>query len=254
MTQNYSDENSYKFSHMDKNHVEAYDEHVYGTDTPDNRVWKCEKRILKKIIDKYYANKIIDNYLDFACGTGRICEVMEEYVEQSVGMDVSSEMVSRAVKKCSKTNFVIEDFLDKQNIFDIKFDIITAFRFFLNAEKKMKYDAFKFLKEQLKDDGLLILNIHGNKYSARHISFIMKDVMTRGKHCLNEVSVKDIEDLCEKNNMRIKELYSVRFLPNSVEMLLPQKMFEGIEAWIAKRNVLKRNAINIIFVIEHKNG
>ncbi len=254
MIGNYSDENSYKFSHMNKSHVETYDEYVYGEDTPDNRIWKIEKKILKKIIDKYYTCKVIENYLDFACGTGRICEIMEKYADNSVGMDVSTEMVSRAVEKCKKTNFVIEDFSNKSNIFDVKFDVITAFRFFLNAENKLKYDAFKFLREQLKDDGLLILNIHGNKYSARHVSFIATDIMTRGRHCFNEVSVKEIEDLCEKNNMRIKELYPVRFLPNTAERLLPQKMFESIENWFAKRDTIKRNAINIIFIIEHKNG
>lgn len=254
MAKNYSDENSYTFSHRNKDHVDSYDEYTYGKDTYDNRVWNLEKQILKEIIDRHYADKTAENYLDFACGTGRICEFMEKYVDNSVGMDVSEEMVSRANKKCKKTNFVIKDFYNKKDIFDMKFDIITAFRFFLNAEQKLKNDAFKFLKEQLRGDGLLILNVHGNKYSMRHIPFVVRHVITRGKHCLNEMSVKDVEKLCEKNGMEIKELHPVSFLPTSTEKLLSQKQFENIEKLFAKQEILKKNAVDIIFVIGYKNG
>ena len=59
----------------------------------------------------------------------------------------------------------------------MKFDLITSFRFFLNAEYPLKVSVLLALKEYLLPDGVLIFNIHMNSWS---LAFFL----TRCKHLL----------------------------------------------------------------------
>lgn len=101
-------------------------------------------------------------YLDFACGTGRIVNVAAGLFGEVVGADISRSMLDCAQVPPNVRLLHID--MTRQPLGET-FDVITAFRFFLNAEDQLKRDALKAIDEHLKDGGRLVCNVHMNATS-----------------------------------------------------------------------------------------
>lgn len=246
----YNNEKSYRTSHLKEKHGQNYETHFSG-DNYNARMWKLEKFELEKIIKKHFGNKKIENYLDFACGTGRVCSFLENKVESSAGIDISNEMIKVAKQKCVKTNFIIGD-LSNDKIFDRKFDLISTFRFFLNAEDKLRKDILSKLVVLLKDNGILIFNIHGNKNSIRHIPILLQKFFGKIQKS-TELSIQDVHILLEANNLAIKGIYGTNFFPQFFSSILPLNLWLLLEKLCRKVKFLNNHCINLIFVVT-KNG
>jgi SAM-dependent methyltransferase len=121
---------------------------------------EVELPILRKLWSSL--GKTRRSMLDFACGTGRITSAASPYFDRVVGVDISPEML-----KCAAPAKGVE--YKHQDIFKDplpeKFGIVTAFRFFLNAEQGLRVKALEAIRRQLADDGRLICNIHMNANS-----------------------------------------------------------------------------------------
>lgn len=155
---------SYNESH--KGRGKDYDLH-YKKDKRDAWIWSIEQKILDNFINKEQNSKI-ENYLDFACGTGRIIEKIERYASNSVGIDISETMIKEAKKRCINSNLIVHNIMESD--FDTKkYDLITAFRFFKNAEDKLRRNAFKTINKKLLTEGILIFNNHGNRWTFQRI-------------------------------------------------------------------------------------
>jgi len=100
--------------------------------------------------------------LDFACGTGRITMIASAYFDRVVGVDVSEAMLEQA-RMQSGVTFLRQDLTSEA--LDEHFGVITAFRFFLNAEEELRLEALRTIRAHLAADGRLICNIHMNRYS-----------------------------------------------------------------------------------------
>lgn len=106
----------------------------------------------------------LPSYLDFACGTGRITSVVEGLAERSYGVDVSESMQAVAKAKCKKTTFFLQDIT--QQPLDLEpVDLVTAFRFFGNAEEALRLAALQAISRQMASGGYLIANNHRNPLS-----------------------------------------------------------------------------------------
>lgn len=247
----YSNEHSYATSHLEKEHSIFYNS-IYSVDSYDNRVWALEKRTLDKILNKYYGGEQkIKDYLDFACGTGRICGFIESRAENSIGVDVSKEMLKIAKKKCLKTKLVLLD-ATKNNILNNKhFDLITSFRFFLNAEKKLKRKVLSEMSKMLKKDGILIVNIHGNRQSIRHLPFAIRNLFDN-ETFLSELTKNEFEKYLKEQNLVIKELYGLSFMPVFFAKILPYELWLFIEKSISRIKFINRYAIDLVLVITHE--
>jgi len=152
----------YRESHLDKSH--NYDETLKmgGFDTYMlERENKILNRILPELVERYQLRR----YLDFACGTGRITSIFEKYLPDSMGVDISENMVSVAKEKCNKTTFVIKD-ITNEALETEPFDLISSFRFFGNAQDDLRAAVLKKLNSLLKKDGILIVNNHRNPSSV----------------------------------------------------------------------------------------
>lgn len=154
---------SYRDSHTEEGKGAAYDEH-YRTEVWRKILWNQEQLVLSSFLDTYFRNRTI-NLLDFACGTGRITSFLENRVETSTAVDVSKTMLDEAKKKLKRTKIIQAD-LTKNNVLEgRKFNLITAFRFFLNAEPGLRTEALKVLVSLLSKDGYIVFNNHKNKTS-----------------------------------------------------------------------------------------
>ena len=147
----------YRQSHLQKG--SDYDENL-AADPFSAYMTRLEGEILQQIFQARFDGRV-PRYLDFACGTGRILSQFEEQADLSYGVDVSENMVEQARRKCAKTTFFLVD-LTKEQLDIPAVDLITAFRFFGNAQDELRVNVLAALNRHLAPGGLLVINNHRN--------------------------------------------------------------------------------------------
>ena len=105
--------------------------------------------------------------LDFACGTGRITTVAADHFAEVVGVDVSALMLASAP---GADNVRLQQIDITQQSLGDTFDVVTAFRFFLNAEQQLRREALEAIRKHLKPDGRLVCNIQMNATSPMGVA------------------------------------------------------------------------------------
>ena len=198
---------SYTDSHKKQGKGAGYDEH-YGADRWRRFLWSQEQRALKDFASTCLKGKEI-HLLDFACGTGRVCEFFEPYVETAVGIDVSPSMLEIARQKLEKTQIIEADITkDAAVLAGRKFNLITAFRFFLNAEPELRTSALKTLVPLLDDDGYFVFNNHRNSTSP-----LVRFKYQRSHNKRNFMSMPQMCDLMHQFGLEVIKIYPIGFLP-----------------------------------------
>ncbi len=154
---------SYRCSHAGKS-GRAYDE-TLNTVSFDRYLAVRESKIAMEIVKGRLIERR-ERYLDFACGTGRILSVLAPFFQEVVGVDISESMLYEARSKVEKASFHVVD-LTSRDVDIGRFDLITAFRFFGNAEPDLRRDVLGVLRSKLRHNGFLLLNNHRNPSSLR---------------------------------------------------------------------------------------
>jgi ubiquinone/menaquinone biosynthesis C-methylase UbiE len=203
----------YRNSHLDPSKGITYEE-SFNTLPYRRIVWNWEKDILMGIIHTYYPDHLNMRYLDFACGTGRIIRLLESHMNEAYGVDVSEPMLSIAKKTVHSTNLLLYD-LTKENVFpENYFDLITAFRFFLNAQNDLRENVLGVFEKILKGNGYLIFNIHMNKGCMLERGLKTYQWLKRIKDPgFNTISVPEVGHLLEKYNFKIINTFHFGVLP-----------------------------------------
>jgi SAM-dependent methyltransferase len=187
-----SSERDYRSSHLSKG--ADYDRDLQVGDF-NTYMAEAERRILDRIVPSLFPDGV-PRYLDFACGTGRITSQIEQFADESYGIDVSDSMMKQARSRCAKTTFITQDIT--QSAVEIpEVDLVTAFRFFGNAEDELRSDVLSGLAGLIKRDGYLVLNNHRNPKSLhgrlRHFKGDQIDIdlsPTKLEHLLNQHGFK----------------------------------------------------------------
>ena len=151
---------SYRHSHLDRG--DAYDE-ALGSTPFDAYMTRWEARYATDIVRARFPNKV-PRYLDFACGTGRITQVIAPLSIETVGIDVSPTMLQVARTKLPDAEFIQAD-LTTESVDLGLFDLVTAFRFLGNAEQPLRIAVLASLNRLLRAGGLLLINNHRNPHS-----------------------------------------------------------------------------------------
>ena len=200
---------SYRESHKYRGKGDEYEAYYTG-DAWENFLWSHEQEIILRILDKYLAGREI-HLLDFACGTGRITSLLESKVKTSTGVDVSGSMLAIARRKLKRTEIIEADITAENILKGRNFNLITAFRFFLNAEPELRSLAIKALVELLDEDGYLVFNNHHSLGSpwirllyARHLSKNPEGIF-------NVMSMNEMENLAEGVGLEMVEIYPAGF-------------------------------------------
>lgn len=165
---------SYRQSHLEKS-GEQYDSDL-ELGALDSYMTKREAEIISTILGKIHLSAQA-RCLDFACGSGRILSILSPFFEEIVAVDVSEKMLPSARQKVPKAIFHTID-LTTNNIDIGRFDLITAFRFFGNADDYLRRIAMDALRARIKDDGYLLINNHRNPSS-------LLAVLSGHKHGMN---------------------------------------------------------------------
>ncbi|MFW6025680.1 MAG: class I SAM-dependent DNA methyltransferase [Candidatus Woesearchaeota archaeon] len=239
------DKKNYKERFKNDAIVKYYDNKEYHKHSYYSLIWELEKEILFKEISNFSKSHI--DYLDFACGTGRVISFLENYVATSIGVDISKNMLNAAENKVKTSKLIQRDII--KNPLNQKFDVITSFRFFLNAENNLRKGVLKEIKKMMKTDSIFIFSIHGNKYSFRCFTFLLNSILFGKK--LNQMSYFDVVELLDKEGFVILNYYGLGFLPKFLYRLkIFNKILFSIDKMLAKINILRMFSHNLIFVVK----
>ena len=239
---------SYRESHKDIDKGISYDS-FYRNHLWEKYLWEREQFILGKILKDFYQDSNI-KLLDFACGTGRITSFLEDKVQESIGIDVSHSMLAIAKEKLASTKLIEHD-LTQSNIFeDKKFNLITAFRFFLNAENDLRENALKVISSILSEDGYFVFNNHGN-WSSPSIKLKYLYSKLRRIRPTNVLSIKEINLLLNEYNLEIITIYPVGFI-NPIKIDFPVNWNHNLDSLITKLNYFSRFSESPILVAKLK--
>ena len=234
----YVDKKNYTSSHFNK----GEDYHIKFENLPGRKImWDLEK----KIIDEFINNKNIFSHLDFASGTGRIAKFLEKNNKEQYLLDSSKKMLGYAKKilDLNKSTFIEDDFT--KTTLNKKFDLITAFRFFPNAEFFLREQAMKFISEHLKDDGILIINNHFNFWS---IPFIFSRLTFRNNGF--GMTHKEIIKLVKINNLKIYKYKSVGlFTYKDKSSFIPWSFISKLENFFYRIKSNHLMGYNVIYLI-----
>jgi SAM-dependent methyltransferase len=237
----------YKKVHKDIKQAINYESNVYADDSYDSCIWELEKEILAIEIGLIKKKEI--KYFDFACGTGRIISYMESLADESTGIDVSENMLNIAKSKVQKAQLFLCDLITNDIINDKLYDLITAFRFFLNAQDDLRTKIMPLLSAKLNNDGIIIFNIHGNSFSFHLLPVILGRLGIK-KVKLNHLSYFKTLKLINNSNLNLIRVYGVGFVPSSFYRRFKSKreLFVRIEKACSRNRFLKYFARNLIFI------
>lgn len=151
---------SYRLSHLTKG--ADYDRDLAG-DPFDVYMARREREILLAILPRLFPHRLLRS-LDFACGTGRIAQILDGIAEQPCGVDVAETMLAEARGKCPRTRFFLHDITEAPLPVE-PVQLVTAFRFFGNAENDLRIRALHAIRRCLTPGGYLLLNNHENPWT-----------------------------------------------------------------------------------------
>ncbi|MBN2315977.1 MAG: class I SAM-dependent methyltransferase [Sedimentisphaerales bacterium] len=236
---------SYRDSHTYPAKGAEYERH-YETQAWDRFLWSREREILLTVLTKYFAGRDV-HLLDFACGTGRITSLLEDHVTTSTGVDVSGSMLAVARQKLKRTE-IIEADITVDNLFKPKqFNLITAFRFFLNAEPELRSTAIEALADLLTEDGILVFNNHHNLGSPWIKLLYAHHLQKNPEGIYNVMSIDQMKDLVESAGLEIVELYPVGFF-HPPKVPVSYRLNRAIDNVACKFKCLSRFSENPIVV------
>lgn len=232
----------YRASHIEPGKGVAYHD-LFNSNPFVSAVWELEMEILHSIFRKHFEHGPA-SHLDFACGTGRVLRCLEDLSSNSVGMDISAEMLAVARENSPDLEIVEADLTKSDIMKGRKFDIITAFRFFPNAENELRDAAMRVLFEHLNNGGIVVFNNHRNLQSLR---YRIARLLNRGKG--EGMSTIEALNLIRDHNFVIEKVFSTCVLPASEQRrLLPKWAFKPIERALARLPAIWRISENQIFV------
>jgi SAM-dependent methyltransferase len=170
----------------------------------------------------------LPSYLDFACGTARVLSHVERHFTTAVGLDISPTMLQVARERTRTARFVEGDATrDPQVLGGARFDFVTAFRFFLNAQPSLRDAAMAYLASTLRDgDSRLLFNVHGNRCSTRAL-VAGKAKLTREQ--FSSMSVDESVALATRHGLQVVEWYGIGSYDKAVLRVLPLSVWRWAE-------------------------
>lgn len=232
-------EQSYRSSHVDKGQ-DYQDIFVERRDLA--MAWAVERRLLDELVLRRFGDRPF-RYLDFACGTGRILAHMERHATESVGVDVSRSMIACARPWLERATVIRGDLTRDPVLGDRRFDLITAFRFFPNAEPELRHEAMAALVRHLAPGGVIVFNNHQNSVALRR-----RLLRVAGRDPGHEMRPAEVGELLDGVGLEVQAVHGVGLLPFSHRFMpLPVGLLTDLEHRLADTPLSRRLATSLLF-------
>jgi len=245
--------NRYSTRFQEKDAVEAYEAGEYGMESYSTFIWQLQRPVLEGILKDFrrrHSGPV--RLLDFACGTGRVLAALEPLVDSAEGIDISKNMVAVARMRCSKARLVTGDVLAQPALLPDACEIISCFRFVLNAEPELRAGILRRLREVLRPPhGLLLVNVHGNSHSLRHPAILWRRRRRRvasENTMLNEMSTGEAERLLVESGFEIVHRFGFGIMPPMLYRTPLRLLTHAVDRWLCGENWLSQWSIDLLFV------
>ena len=205
-------------------------------------LWEREQQILDEVLRRYFPTTP-PNHLDFACGTGRILRFIRPHSKHSTGIDVSESMLSVCEEDVRDVRLVRGDLTRDTNLLEEFFHLITAFRFFPNAQEELRNDVIIQLARRLHHDGILIFNNHKN------LNSLLGVMKSRFSKKWNGMQHDDVISMLTKANLKVLEIFSAGILPSTEGcMIFPEWLNRSADSLANKSRFLKLHSEDVMYV------
>ena len=232
-------------------------EQRYAPETADDLLWQIEREHLNKVIGQLQKKLTKIDYLDFACGTGRIISFVEPQVDSATGIEISPEMIKIAQKYVKDASLQCRDITSDDTEIKNKYDLITTYRFILNAEPALRVAGFKALAARLKDQSsLLVFSNHGNPWSYKALMWpihIIRQYLFGKKREGNYLTRRQTRAVLDAAGLEIVEITGVGFISAKLVKLLPFSWCQKTETALAGKPLLQRLGVNQLYVCKLKS-
>ncbi len=236
--------------------ADEYDAVHIAAGSYSDLLWDIEKRQLVELVDEMRRTHERIDLLDFAAGTGRIISFLEDRVDSATGIEVSAAMVERARRKLRHGTMICKDITAADDEIEGSYDLITAFRFALNAEPALRLAAFKALAARLRDEtSVLLFNNHGNPISHKLPLWPWHRLRRAGGGYRpegNYMTNGSARRLAEAAGLTIDRVLGCGLLSAKSLRVLPRDMVRRLEDRLARWRVLRPLAVNQLYVARLK--
>jgi SAM-dependent methyltransferase len=187
-------------------------------------MWTLEQSVIGEVLDRVAPSRV----LDIACGTGRIAGFVSNRAPaiSVTGIDISDSMLSVARREYPQVEFLHADLReDSDSIKPGSFDLVTAFRFFANADANLRQSVADRVTELVGTSGWLLFNNHRNFWSVPYIATRLIEGGIAG--AIN----REVEKLFTVRGFRVIRRYSLGVWPQTETrtFLLPWSVCRAIE-------------------------
>ena len=222
-----------------------YEDVVYGKDSHDTWMWSLQRQRLLSVVEDLRREHGRLAYLDFACGTGRVISILEGVTDNATGIDISASMIALARTKVRRSSLMVGTIRDAR-LADERYELITAFRFFLNAEPQLRKATMAFLASHLRNStSRLVFNVQGNKHSVRHLSIAARSLLGEAH---NEMSLGDVAQLVDGAGLEIDSWYGFGIAPAFLYRTMLRPMAKSADGAATRWPSLGRFCYDLLFV------
>lgn len=150
-------------------------------------------------------------YLDFACGTGRVLRIGSRHFEESVGIDISPDMLEVARERVPQAHLMCLDVTRDVDEATGSFDCVSMFRFLLNAEPALRHEVLAWLARHMPAGATLIGNNHMETLSISGVVTVASRTLFGRRR--NYLSRRGVERMLADAGFSIESWRGYRVLP-----------------------------------------
>ncbi len=239
--------------------AQHYEHTEYAPGSYSSWIWELQRPYVQREIEAVRRQRSRIRLLDFACGTGRVLSFVENLADESIGLDISAEMLSLAAAKCHKSTLIAGNLAENLSLVTGSFDVVTMFRFILNAGPELSSTILRILHPLLLAGcGRLICNVHGNSRSLRrfalatHLSRHSSRSPQPGEPppMLEQMSPRQIGDLFRQAGYRVRSSYGFGLFPRLFYRGPASFVFKTCDRLSAGNTLAKWMSTDLLFVLE----
>ena len=222
---------------------------IYDPDSSavDKLVWEHQRVRLESLLTEAVQHRGATSGLDYACGGGRILATFPAGLTEVHGWDSSGPMLERCASAAPRARLLQVDLTESAPPgFEGHFDVITAFRLFLNLEPARREIVARRLGRLLKPGGTLILDNHGNRDSLRHFAVALSG---RRHRFANEWSDTEVRTLLGQAEVQVVDRVGFGWIPDSLHRRrLTAAAARKVDTALLTRTRTPRLAIRVMYV------
>ena len=251
MTSDNTGNPSYRSEFGDEHLAKNYDAAEYGPRSWSTLLWGLEQKSLGELLDDPAFVPRRGRYLDFACGTGRVTAFIAPHFEQTVGVDISEAMLAQARPRVPRATFTQGDVIADPSVAGGDFDLITSFRFVLNADPSDRLPALRWLGSQLRDgSSRAIVNNHSNLWTHKAVTHAARKLKSRGRRVTgNVLSHQQMTTLVHEAGFSIESVHGMGLIGGQAMRLIPFAPMSRVQEALRETPVLEKLGEDQLYVL-----